>query len=52
MCDWEQVNSDLPPGSAHGVIRHQNLLSGPLFLYHAESESPAVWVLVNSCGFH
>src|SRR5438874_12416694 len=23
-------------------------LSGPLFLHHPESESPAVWVLVNS----
>src|SRR5258708_14866956 len=49
--DWGRtlfLGPDLPPGSAHGIIRHSNRLSGPLFLHHSESESPAVLVLVTS----
>ena len=38
----------LAPGSAHTIIRQANLMSGPFFLQHPESESPAVLVLVNS----
>jgi hypothetical protein len=40
--------TELPAISAHRIIRLLNRLSGPLFLHHPESESPAVCVLVNS----
>jgi YD repeat-containing protein len=39
---------DLPPVSAGVMIRTPIFVSGPLFLYHPESESPSVVVLVHS----
>ena len=36
------------PKIAYNVARARKELSGPLFLHHPESESPAVLVLVNS----
>ena len=40
--------TDLPPISAGSIIRHSHSVIGPLFLYHAQSESSAVFVLVSS----
>ncbi len=44
---WKQ-GFDLPPSSAHGIIRHSHRLIGPLFLYHPESEFSAVCLPMSS----